>query len=230
MLCFNGECQEPLCAGVFCRSGKTCAGGWCEQPCTPESDDQFCARLGYDCDPVTAADNCGNSRTADCGTCTAPDTCTGNHCGCIALTCADAGAECGLIFDECESWIFCGDCTLPETCNDSTNTCECASHAAFACYLDDVYWFDSCGNPEAVMEFCDYRCEDAACVDCAACTYGAVSCTDPVAGCTGAECLTECRYNGDVSGGNMCTQWYLADDCTGRTLCCDAVYGCVICR
>jgi hypothetical protein len=228
MLCVNRECQEPLCVGVFCRAGQTCTGGWCEQPCTPESDDAFCARLGYDCDPVTAADNCGNSRTVDCGTCTSPDTCTANQCSCSEITCFDVGAECGLIFDECESWVYCGDCTLPETCNDVTNTCECASHASLECYRDDVYWYDSCGVLEELSENCSYKCADGACVPCVSCTYGALTCTESPATCSSSECLSECRYNGDISG-SMCTEWYLADDCGARTLCCGGT-ACVMCR
>jgi len=229
MLCINGECQDPRCVGVFCRSGKPCAGGWCEQPCTPESDDELCARLGYDCDPVTAADNCGNTRTVDCGTCTAPDTCTDNHCGCTPVTCEEAGAECGLLFDECDSFIYCGDCTPPETCNDSTNTCECESHATSACYLNNRYWYDACGNREELREICDYKCEADACIPCVICTRYDQTCAELTGGCT-SECLSECQTNGDISGGSMCTEWVLADDCGARGLCCDDFFGCGVCR
>jgi hypothetical protein len=53
--------------------------------CTPETDTQFCARLGKNCGTVTAGDNCGISRTVNsCGTCTS-GTCggsgTANICG-----------------------------------------------------------------------------------------------------------------------------------------------------
>jgi Chondroitinase B/Carbohydrate binding module (family 6) len=44
--------------------------------CTPESNPTFCGRLGKNCGPVTAPDNCGVSRTVDCGTCTPPATCS----------------------------------------------------------------------------------------------------------------------------------------------------------
>jgi hypothetical protein len=59
----------------------------CSVPsCTPETDAQFCSRLGATCGSVTNTDNCGTSRTvASCGTCTAPATCGGdgvaNQCG-----------------------------------------------------------------------------------------------------------------------------------------------------
>ena len=51
--------------------------------CTPETDAAFCSRLGKNCGPVTAADNCGGSRTVDCGTCTAPSTCSATNV-CVA--------------------------------------------------------------------------------------------------------------------------------------------------
>lgn len=53
--------------------------------CTAETDAAFCARLGKNCGSVTAADNCGASRTATCGSCASPQTCGGggqaNICG-----------------------------------------------------------------------------------------------------------------------------------------------------
>ena len=53
--------------------------------CTPESNSAFCGRLGKNCGTVTAADNCGVSRSVACGSCTSPQTCGGggtpNVCG-----------------------------------------------------------------------------------------------------------------------------------------------------
>jgi hypothetical protein len=54
--------------------------------CTPETDPQFCSRLGKNCGSVTALDNCGVSRTvSSCGTCNSGYSCAGegtaNVCG-----------------------------------------------------------------------------------------------------------------------------------------------------
>ena len=54
--------------------------------CTPETNAQFCTRVGATCGSVTAADNCGTTRTvSSCGSCTSPETCGGggtpNVCG-----------------------------------------------------------------------------------------------------------------------------------------------------
>src|SRR4051794_23449638 len=43
--------------------------------CVPETDAQFCAHRGKSC-RFTGADNCGKPRTAECGTCTAPERCS----------------------------------------------------------------------------------------------------------------------------------------------------------
>src|SRR4030095_2633091 len=60
--------------------------------CTPESDTQFCSRLGKNCGSVTANDNCGASRTVNpCGTCTSPQTCGG---GGTANVCGGGGGSC----------------------------------------------------------------------------------------------------------------------------------------
>ncbi len=43
-------------------------------------------------------------------------------------------------------------------CSDSSLTCNCAPRSYKGCLPneDDVFWFDSCGNPEAKAEECDY--------------------------------------------------------------------------
>jgi uncharacterized protein YjbI with pentapeptide repeats len=62
--------------------------------CTAESNTTFCSRLAKNCGNVTAADNCGTSRTVACGSCTSPQTCggggTANVCGGSSSTCAAA--------------------------------------------------------------------------------------------------------------------------------------------
>jgi hypothetical protein len=56
--------------------------------CIAESAVELCARLAKTCEPVTAIDNCGDSRVADCGSCVAPTTaCVANVC--TAPVCAD---------------------------------------------------------------------------------------------------------------------------------------------
>jgi hypothetical protein len=113
-----------------CLSGKTCsAEGFCvaagsdaggdaggdtgadggddggDGGCTPEPETAFCTRLGKNCDNVTAPDNCGTSRTVNCGACSGTgESCGGgpagtpNVCGCTpnsdAQLCAGA-ASCG---------------------------------------------------------------------------------------------------------------------------------------
>jgi hypothetical protein len=53
--------------------------------CSPESNAQFCSRHAKNCGTFGGTDNCGNARTASCGSCTSPQTCggggTANVCG-----------------------------------------------------------------------------------------------------------------------------------------------------
>jgi predicted secreted protein len=53
--------------------------------CMPETDEQLCAKLNVNCDPVETTDSCGSRRTPNCGACLAPVSCGGderpNHCG-----------------------------------------------------------------------------------------------------------------------------------------------------
>src|SRR5215471_11050006 len=91
--------------------------------CTPESNSQFCSRLGKNCGAVRARDNCGHRRTVTCGTCTAPNVCgsggTANVCGCTPLTAAQActsGRNCGAVPNGCGGTVSCGICTAPNVC------------------------------------------------------------------------------------------------------------------
>jgi hypothetical protein len=59
---------------------ETCADGDCIAVCTPESNSTFCTGLGKECGNITANDNCGNSRTVNCGTCRTGETCSNGDC------------------------------------------------------------------------------------------------------------------------------------------------------
>lgn len=63
-----GGCNQPESCGAL-------AANHCD--CAPESDSDFCARQGKDCDLFAGADNCGTVRTAACGSCTG----AGKVCG-----------------------------------------------------------------------------------------------------------------------------------------------------
>lgn len=83
-------------ASDTCGQQRTVACGSCTMPatcggtgtpnvcgCPAESDSAFCGRLSKTCGTVTAPDACGVSRTASCGTCMSPSTCTTtNVCMC----------------------------------------------------------------------------------------------------------------------------------------------------
>jgi MYXO-CTERM domain-containing protein len=83
------------------------------------------------CTPITtcpAGDNCGTvpngcGGTVNCGTCTAPQTCTGNVCGCTPITTCPAGDNCGTVPNGCGGTVNCGTCTAPQTCTG--NVCAC---------------------------------------------------------------------------------------------------------
>ena len=96
--------------------------------CVPEDDPPMCARLGLNCDDVTAQDNCGAERTLNCGVCEDPQTCggggTANVCGCTPETrqqfCSRNTATCDSLtgLDNCgiERTENCGTCIAPATC------------------------------------------------------------------------------------------------------------------
>lgn len=114
-----------------CSRPQTCGGGGEEGQCgcTPETDSDFCARLGTTCGSAAAKDNCGVTRSvATCGSCVLPETCgavTPRTCGCAPETdaafCARLGFWCGSAsgLDTCgkpRSVASCGACAAGTTC------------------------------------------------------------------------------------------------------------------
>lgn len=126
------------CDGVA-SNGCEHQGSECEAGCTAESDTSFCERHGKECGEFTGTDNCGESRTAACGSCPDGSTCglkTPNVCGedeeCVgeseAVLCAALGKNCGTLEtdDRCDErrTIDCGSCAEGDVCGLVTdNVC-----------------------------------------------------------------------------------------------------------
>lgn len=93
--------------------------------CIPESDDEFCARLQLNCGEVSDVDNCGETRTAVCGTCEEPTTCGAserNVCGCSQSNLCDFfDAECDInvssVCPDVDSAV-CGVCPTNNECTE----------------------------------------------------------------------------------------------------------------
>jgi hypothetical protein len=59
------------------------------EQCVAETDTAFCTRLQATCDSISALDNCGDMRTASCGSCDGGNACVANACK--APVCANLG-------------------------------------------------------------------------------------------------------------------------------------------
>jgi hypothetical protein len=73
------NCGDPA---TKCTGGKECdpVTHKCAVPCVPESDPDFCKRLGRDCGYASGTDNCGAGRSVpNCGKCSS-GTCTAGKC------------------------------------------------------------------------------------------------------------------------------------------------------
>jgi len=137
------SCGDEL---VVCGPLDTCGGGGTPGlcSCTPETDEQMCTRLGYECGELDALDNCGAPRVIpSCGieadVCDTLQTCGGGgtpgQCGCTARTdaqlCSLAGYTCGelVITDECgveRTIASCGPaCLAPLTCGGGVAVGQC---------------------------------------------------------------------------------------------------------
>jgi hypothetical protein len=88
-------CVPVVATGVGCSSedGRSPTPASRDAGCRPEFEAAFCDRYGANCDPVTGLDNCGISRTINCGLCRAPLTCGG---GGTPNVCGEPGADAGI--------------------------------------------------------------------------------------------------------------------------------------
>ena len=63
-----------------CVAPEICGGGGVsnvcnEEACVPETNQIFCSRYGKDCGMFSETDNCGQTRTVNCGSCVSPEIC-----------------------------------------------------------------------------------------------------------------------------------------------------------
>ncbi len=235
--CTN-ECTSATCAGTgaykpcgnydsdscleygpvtSCGTGQTCSNGVCGGGCTSESNSAFCTRLGKNCGSVTALDNCGISRTANCGTCTS-GTCADNVCAasCTASNCPapkvcyqgscctkkncivefNTNMFCGVMDDGCG-----GTMTCPTDCTPFGANWECDLRQVpnKCCYQNcptgqNVCGPDNCGNPNGCGICNDNKkCTDDTCVS-GTCSFTLISCdVGKLCNPSSGQCYTPCN-------------------------------------
>jgi len=211
-----------------CSGVESCGGGGVanECGCTPESEAQFCTRVGRACGAVTANDNCGVSRTvASCGSCVSPNTCGSNgQCGCTTETnaqfCTRLGAACGAISgtDACNqprSVANCGNCSGSNTCGGGGTSNQCGCIPKTAAEMCSTYG-KNCGSI-TVPNGCGTNVQ----VSCGTCS-GPQTCggggASNVCGCTAEPNVTFC-----ARVGALCGTVTTADNCgTPRTVTCNS--------
>jgi prepilin-type N-terminal cleavage/methylation domain-containing protein len=145
--------------------------------CYPEDDVQFCVRQNKNCSVFTGTDNCGQPKTANCGTCSFPLTCgtlAPNQCGCTpeadGVFCSRLSANCGSLSgtDNCghsRTVADCGvardtSCISPLICagGGATNQCGCApeDNSTFCSRLGaacgSLTNTDNCGQSRTVAD------------------------------------------------------------------------------
>ena len=151
-----------------------------EEICTPETDQQFCARHGVECGDFSGEDNCKSERTVPCDVfdgigCEASKECVtaeaadsavdANRCACPTLDgddldaqiCAHGNIQCGAIRAEqiCDEWashgeVYCGGCPGEQ---------ECSSHidnvCGCPCNIDGECYAEGAHAPGNECAICD---------------------------------------------------------------------------
>lgn len=114
---YSQSCGARSTDGINCGVDSFCTNGVCT--CVPETDSQFCSRLGKNCGSVTAVNNCGILKTVNCGSCSG--ICQNGVC-CTPATCASLGKQCGSWSDNCGGLVTCSECGSGLMC-DSSGSC-----------------------------------------------------------------------------------------------------------
>jgi hypothetical protein len=199
-----------------CSNGACLANNTCEI-CQPETDANFCVRLGAECGLLSAADNCGDMRTdVDCTTernaCTADEVCDDptKQCVCPEPVCPGT-AECGSVSNQCGRTTVCGPaggCGVDQVCDAGTLTCECGP-AVCPAGANCGTFTNSCGSMAS--------CGPDTCTSGETCSNNVCVCDpeDDAAFCArqGAEC-------GLASGADNCNIMRTDVDCTAATGAC----------
>jgi len=191
-LCF--DYSEPICGNGIIESGEQCDDGAANSDsatCTTACKNNICGDglvyLGIEeCDDDNLINGDGCSSLCQLETCAEQNgfICNSDElCPGSALTASDTEVCCnvGCVITSGNTCDTCGDglfnicdrtkCeSFAEGClfNDNlfVNTCiACVSRNTFACFDNDVYWFDTCGDREEKKEECGSGgCEDVACL------------------------------------------------------------------
>ena len=137
----NAECDIPECEKNCCNIANSICSYTTEANCDyigddyPEIDPEFVAvDYEYACTSQCTA--------SDQGCCVTDESCI-----------YDTREMC----DEPDIDIETGYGFYKETLCSDIDICNCEPHDRKECVMDDVYWFDTCGNQEEVAEDCDYQ-------------------------------------------------------------------------
>ncbi len=219
------HCNEPR--NIDCndcpRSDVLCEENMCSG-CAPESQNDFCERLGAECGLVSGTDNCGDMRTdVACGVCNAPETCAVDFvCACIPedreTFCGRLGKNCGVVsgMDNCGDARIenCGDSCPQGTCQQD-NTCSVCmpeSDQAFcsrqSASCGQISGTDNCGNPRTVSNCgpCNAgeQCNNNQCVCPIPSCPNASSCGTISNACGGSVDCGGCAPDETCNGNNQC--------------------------
>jgi hypothetical protein len=231
-------CGSTLFCGTCSGTGVTCGGGGTANVCgcTPQTVAQLCDYRN--CGTYTATDNCGQSRTVSCGTCSGPGvSCAGtglaNVCGCPAATdvqlCAAAGAECGSLVttDNCgtvRTVPKCGDCALTNAtpvctasnkcaigvCNATWGNCNAVTGDGCETTLLSLTNCGTCGSACNPQNVSGATCATGAC-DYGACNVGFAECD----GVRANGCERNIRTNSDCGAcGAVCARNNAVTSCS----------------
>jgi len=126
-----------------CSSTQTCSNGQCEDVDIACDSNADCGTNGYIGNPFCKnGDVYKTYRTYIC-----------NNAGTVNSNCSSSTED--RLTTECSSNQQCSNGSCQTTCTD---------HNYRSCVGNSLYWFDSCGNQDELIEYCQYGCQNSSCI------------------------------------------------------------------
>jgi len=125
-----------------CTSNQVCANGSCNNQTITCSTNSACGTNAYTGSPFCQSGNVYQNY--------------------ITYTCNNAGTSSSYCSDSTASQLK-STCTGNQTCTNGSCGTNCTSHSSQQCSGSSVYWYNSCGTQEELIQYCPNGCTNGYC-------------------------------------------------------------------
>ncbi|MCX6724406.1 MAG: hypothetical protein NT155_04570 [Candidatus Staskawiczbacteria bacterium] len=189
----NQVCQNAQCVNIACSSNSQCGTSGLTGSPSCQGNGVYQNYVTYTCNnPGTASSSCSNSTTTQLQTtCSGSQTCSNGSCTAVACSSSSQCGTSGLtgslfcqgnaVYQNYTTYTCNNPGTASSSCTNSTTaqmqtacpgsqTCQnaqcitsCTSNYQQRCSGNAVYWYDSCGTQQNLIQYCQNGCSGNSC-------------------------------------------------------------------